>query len=377
MKIEQAEVILFRIPLVSPFHLSGGSIYTKESVLVKLYSDGLVGYGEGAALQIPIYLPEYTEETYLVLKKHLIPAVVGQTYDTVEEFTASYSFIRGHNFAKAAIETAFWHLLSQSKQTPLWKLLGGTKSNVEVGESVGIQGSVEALLEEVAQGLAEGYKRIKVKIKPGWDIQPIRAIRDRFGDIPLMVDANSSYSLSHLAVFRELDQFNLMMIEQPLAYNDIIDHAMLQQQIHTPVCLDESILSAEDARKAINIGACRIINIKPNRVGGLLESKKIHDICLAHGVGVWCGGILETTIGRFFNLSVASLPGYNFPADMSPASLFFKEELVRYPLQVHGGVVPVPDSLDAFRVESAQVERFTVEMKIFRGESSTRWKAPL
>lgn len=365
MKIERVEVILFQVPLVSPFYISGGAVKVKESVLVKLYADGMVGFGEGSALPAPIYLPEYAAETFLLLRNYLAPSIVGKNFDTIEDFIQSYSFIRGHNFAKTAVENAFWHLLSQKKEEPLWRLLGGSKSHIEVGESLGIRDSVDELLHEVAERLDEGYKRIKVKTKPGWDIKPIRAIRERFGDIPLMVDANSSYSLEHTAIFKELDEFNLTMIEQPLSYDDIIDHAELQRQIRTPVCLDESILSLEDARKAIQIGACRIINIKPGRVGGLYESKKIHDLCVANEIGVWCGGMFETTIGRFFNLSISSLHGYNYPADMSPAALLFTEELVQRPLEVHGGLVPVPDSLDQFGIDEKLINKFAVERAVF------------
>ncbi|MDF5729749.1 MAG: o-succinylbenzoate synthase [Rhizonema sp. PD38] len=361
MKIERVEVLLLRIPLIIPFYFSGGVVDVKEAVLVKLFSQGLVGYGEGSGLSVPIYLPEYTYETYLVAKNFIAPLVIGKSFDSVEDFVASYSFIKGHNYAKTAAETAFWHLLSQKYEEPLWKLLGGTKSDIGVGESLGIYNFIEDLLEKVAVCLDEGYKRITIKIKPGWDIEPVSAIRDHFGDITLMVDANSAYTLSHLPLFRELDCFGLMMIEQPLAYDDIVDHSTLQREIETPVCLDESILSAENARKAIEIGACRIINIKPGRVGGLLESKRIHDLCASKGVGIYCGGLFETTIGKFFNLSVSSLSNYVYPADMSPATLLFKEDLVRYPLKVHNGFMSLPDSLEQFSIDEAQVERFTVE----------------
>lgn len=360
MKIERADIIRIQVPVIHPFETSFGKVTVKDSILVKLYSDGLTGWGEGSALGAPLYVPEYAAETYLTLKDFLIPAIRGKDIADPEALAASYAHVRGHNFAKTALETAFWDLYAQEQQKSVKNLLGGTQTAIAVGESLGIKSSIAELLDEVGLRLGEGYKRIKVKIKPGWDLDVTRAIREKFGDIDLMLDGNSAYTIRDMALFKQLDQFGLTMIEQPLGYDDIIDHAMLQKEIKTPVCLDESILSADDARKAIEIGACKIINIKPGRVGGLVESKKIHDLCAAAGVGVWCGGMLETGIGRFFNLSVASLPNFIYPADMSPSNIFFAEDIVRRPFIVEQGMVRVPDGLEKdFGVDEERIKKYT------------------
>lgn len=361
IRIERIEVIRFELPLTHSFVTAFGSVDKKSSILVRMHSDGLVGYGEGATLGAPMYVPEYDHEAVEVLRRFIAPALVGKSFQSAEELLAAFAFVRGHNFARTAVECAFWDLWCQVQGRSLSAAIGGTRKQVEVGESLGIKDSIDELLEEVSQRLREGYRRIKVKIKPGWDVEPVREIRRAFPEIPLMVDGNSGYTLAHLPIFRALDEFNLMMIEQPLAYDDIIDHAALQKVISTPICLDESILSADDARRALSIGACKIINIKPGRVGGVCESKKIHDLCLAAHVPVWCGGMLESSVGRFFNLCVASLPGFSLPADMSPSRLFFREEFVRVPLDVRDGLAQVPASLDDFAVDAAKLEYFTKE----------------
>ncbi|MBX7144627.1 MAG: o-succinylbenzoate synthase [Oligoflexia bacterium] len=361
LKIDRIEIIRFELPLTHSFTTAFGTIDKKSSVLVRLHSNGLVGYGEGSTLSAPIYVPEYDHETFEVLRRFIAPALVKKAFESSEDFLAAFAFVRGHNFARTAIECAFWDLWAQSQGGNLRELIGGTHLKVEVGESLGIKSSIDELLGEVALRLKEGYKRIKVKIKPGWDLEPVREIRRAFGNIPLMVDGNSGYTTAHLPVLKALDEFGLMMIEQPLAYDDIIDHAELQRQISTPVCLDESILSAEDARRALAIGACKIINIKPGRVGGVLESKKIHDLCVANGVPVWCGGMLESSIGRFFNLCVASLPGFTLPADMSPSRIFFKEDLVRRPLDVIAGLADVPSSMEEYSVDSEKIDYYARE----------------
>jgi O-succinylbenzoate synthase len=289
--------------------------------------------------------------------------VLNKEFASVDELMRLLAPIKNHNFAKTAIENAVWMLFSLRKKKSLAVLLGGIRNKIGVGESIGIQDSIEATLEEVSLRISQGFQRMKIKIKPGWDLKVIKAIRSKFGDIDLMVDGNSAYTLSDVAVFLKLDNYNLMMIEQPLADDDIIDHATLQKQIKTAVCLDESILSAEDARKAISIGACRIINIKPGRVGGLLESKRIHDICQKSNVGVWCGGMLETGIGRAFNIAVSSLPNYIYPADMSPVDFFYKDDLVKKSFVVdHEGFVKVPPGAGlGFEIDEEKIERYTTE----------------
>lgn len=361
MKIDQIEIVLFQLPLVAPFSISGGTVKTKEGVLVKLVSDGLIGWGECASPSMPIYLEEYSRASFAVSRDFLAPRIVGRSFSSVDELVSCCRDVKGYSFAKAAFETAFWHLQSQLEQSSLRELLGGVKTSVEVGHSIGIHDSVSTLLGVVGQSLEEGYKRIKLKIMPGWDAKIVHAVRREFGNIPLMVDANSAYSLADLAVFKELDQCGLMMIEQPLSCDDIVDHAQLQSQLSTPICLDESIRTCEDARKALSMGSCRIINIKPGRVGGLQEAKLIHDYCLARDVPVWCGGMLESSIGRYHNLSIASLPGFSLPADMSPSSLLFERDIVTRPLRVENGIAVVPTSLEDFGVNEEAIRSLTIE----------------
>lgn len=366
MVIDSAELIHTTLPLTHYFQTSFGRLTEKQTVLVKLISNGRVGYGEGSALNAPLYVPEYAGATYRVLKEFILPAILHKNFNTPEEIVSAYAHIRGFNFAKTAVETAFWDLYSQEQGSSVAALLGGTQTRIQIGESIGIKDTMTELLNEVELRLTEGYKRIKVKIQPGWDVEVTRAIRTQFGDISLMLDGNSAYTLRDIAVLQECAKYDLLMLEQPLGYDDIIDHATLQKQIDTPICLDESILSAEDARKALDIGACKIINIKPGRVGGLVESKKIHDLCADRGVGVWCGGMLESCIGRFFNLSVASLPNYTYPADMSPSSIFFSEDFVEHPFTVKNGEVIVPQSLHTdFVVDEARIAKHTISKEIF------------
>jgi O-succinylbenzoate synthase len=355
MIIEAFEVIRFEIPLRDPFRTGFGVIDKKSGVVVRLQSEGLSGWGEGSPLSAPIYVPEYDIETFEVLKRFIGPSIVGKSFGAARELLDSIAFVRGHNFARTAVETAFWDLAAQRSGRSLKEMIGGKAAAVPVGESIGICVDIDSLLEAVSKSLHEGYQRIKIKIRPGWDIEPVREIRRAFGQIALMVDANSSYTRNDLPVLRALDEFGLMMIEQPLGYDDIIDHAAIQAELETSICLDESILSASDARKAIEIGACRIVNIKPGRVGGIDESIRIHDTCRAAGIPVWCGGLFESSIGRFFNLTIASLPGFTLPADMTPPPVLFEEDLVRNPFTVVNGHVTVPSALSIFDVDEEKV----------------------
>jgi O-succinylbenzoate synthase len=364
MKIKKLEASIVEIPMITSFTTSFGTVTRKPTVIVKVTNDkGTIGYGEGAALPFPFYKPDTTQTTMLALKEYVMPLVTDKEFKTVEELMELLKPIKGHAFAKTAIETAIWMILSLESNKPLSVLLGGTREKIGVGESIGIHTSIEETLEEISLRIDQGFQRMKVKTKPGWDVKLIKAIRAKFGDFDLMVDANSSYTLEDLPVLKELDGYNLMMTEQPLADDDIIDHATLQKQIATPVCLDESILSAEDARKAVEIGACKIINIKPGRVGGLLESKKIHDYCLERGIGVWGGGMLETGIGRAFNIAVASLPNYIYPADMSPVHFFYKDDLVKESFIVDNkGFITVPTTPGlGYEIDEDKIKTYTTD----------------
>lgn len=364
MKIKKITLFKVEIPMVTSFTTSFGTITNKPTVIVKAEtSDGVIGYGESAALPFPFYKPETTDICFLVLKKYVAPLVLNKKFNTIEELMNLLKPIKKNNFAKTGLETAVWMILSIIKNKPLNKILGGKQNKIAVGESIGIKKTIEETLEEVALRKQQGFRRTKIKIQPGWDIKLVKAIRKKFGDIPLMVDANSAYTLKDIKIFKELDNYDLMMIEQPLADDDIVDHSILQQQIKTPICLDESILSAEDARKAIYLKACKIINIKPGRVGGLWESKKIHDLCQKHKIGVWCGGMLETGIGRAFNIAISSLPNFIYPADMSPVNFFYKDDLVKDSFSVDkNGFIEVPKKPGlGFEIDEKKIKKYTVK----------------
>lgn len=364
MKIKKIILSKVAIPMVSSFTTSFGTVTEKPTVIVKIETEkGIIGFGEAAALPFPYYKPDTTDICMLVLKDYISPLVLNKEFQNVEELMTILSVIKKHNFAKTGLETAVWMALSLQENKPIKDLLGGTRDKIGVGESIGIKNSIEETLEEVALRRKEGFQRTKIKIKPGWDIKVIKAIREKFGDIPLMVDANSSYTLNDMELLKKFDEFNLMMSEQPLADDDIVDHSVLQKQTKTPICLDESILSVEDARRAVFLGACKIINIKPGRVGGLWESKKIHDFCQKNGLGVWCGGMLETGVGRAFNIAVASLPNYIYPADMSPVSFFYKDDLVNDSFVVDNeGFVKVPTKPGlGFDINEKKVKKYTLD----------------
>lgn len=364
MKAISVDLFKVEIPMITSFTTSFGTVTKKPTIITKITTDeDHIGYGEGAALPFPYYKPDTTDITFLVIKDYIAPLILNKEFTTVEEFMNLMVSIKNHTFAKTAVENAIWMILSLKENKPIKELLGGTQDKVAVGESIGIKNSIEETLEEVGLRIKQGFRRTKIKIKPNWDIQVVEAIRNKFGDIDLMVDANSSYTLKDIDVLKKLDNYNLTMTEQPLADDDIIDHATLQKQIKTPVCLDESIHSAEDARKAISIGACKVINIKPGRVGGLLESKKIHDICKEHGIGVWCGGMLETGIGRAFNIAVASLPNYIYPSDMSPVNFFYKDDLVKNSFVVDNeGYVTIPSTPGlGYDIDETKINTYTTE----------------
>lgn len=367
MKIHKIELLKVEIPMITSFTTSFGTVTEKPTVIVKITTDeGIVGWGEAAALPFPFYKPETTDICMLVLKKYVSPLVLNKEFSDVEELMNLLKPIKKNNFSKTGLETAVWMAIGVKEKKSLQKLLGGTQKRIAVGESIGIKKTIHETFEEIQLRLDQGFRRTKVKIQPGWDIEVVKAIRDKFGDIDLMVDANSAYTLNDVKLFQKLDHYSLTMIEQPLADDDIVDHSILQKEIRTPICLDESIYSVDDARRGIYLKACKIINIKPGRVGGLLESKKIHDLCKKNGVGVWCGGMLETGIGRAFNIAVASLPNYIYPADMSPVDFFFKDDLVKNSFTVDKeGYITVPISPGlGFAVDEEKVKKYTVEKVI-------------
>jgi O-succinylbenzoate synthase len=364
MKLERVEVREIALPLRFPFETSFGRTTRKEFLLVAASADGVTGYGECVADSDPYYLPETNGTAWHILDQFLVPLLLSLEIGHPREVWPGLQRVRGHEMAKAALEMAVWELWARRENVPLHRVLGGVKTQVAAGVSVGLQDDEAALVRKVEAEVAAGYRRIKIKIKPGHDGGLVRALRSRFGDVPLMVDANSAYTLDDVAVLRDLDQFGLMMIEQPLAWNDIVDHSTLQRELRTPVCLDESIRSPDDARHALDLGACGVINIKAGRVGGLAASLAVHDICLARGVPVWCGGMLESGIGRLANVHLQTLPGFSLPGDTSASTRYFEEDLVDPPVTVSAdGLIAVPDgpgighSIVWPRVERATVSR--------------------
>jgi O-succinylbenzoate synthase len=309
---------------------------------VRVEADGQVGWGECASPSDPYYCPETTGTCWHILTEFLVPLVIGADWNTIDEFVHQYRLVKGNQFAKAGLEMAAWELLARRRAIPLAALLGGTRTKIESGVSLGIEDDSDVLYSLIDRYLAEGYRRIKLKIAPQHDIEVVRRVRERYPSIPLQVDANSAYTLDDADRLAALDDFGLLLIEQPLAHDDIIDHARLQERLRTPICLDESVHSAEDARKALDLGACRVLNIKVSRVGGLREAQRIHDLCGARGVPVWCGGMHEFGIGRAANVAIASLPGFTLPGDISGSDKYYQEDLVDPLITAHDGCVTVP-----------------------------------
>jgi o-succinylbenzoate synthase len=365
VRIERVDVRELTLPLRHPFETSFGRTTEKEFLLVSVSGDGVTGYGECVADSDPYYLPETNGTVWHVLEKFLVPLLLALDVGHPRDVLPALSRVRGHEMAKAALEMAVWELWARREGVPLARVLGGKKDTIETGVSVGLQKDTATLLDKVETEVAAGYRRIKIKIKPGRDRDLVRALRERFAGIPLMVDANSAYSLDDVPLLRELDAFGLMMIEQPLAWDDIVDHASLQRELRTPICLDESIHSADDARHALDLGACRVINIKPGRVGGFASSLAIHDLCRARGVPVWCGGMLESGIGRLANVHLQTLPGFSLPGDTSASARYFEEDLIDPPVVVSAaGRIAVPRAPGiGHEIVWPRVERATVKRR--------------
>ena len=328
MRIESIELRHIRMVLVSPFVTSMGTEYDEEHIIVRVDGEGVTGWGESVAEGTPFYSYETVQTAWHILKDFLIPSVLGRELSDIDEAIALYSKVRGHMMAKAGLEAALWDAFAKTINVSLSEMLGGTRKKIDVGVSIGIQSSVKELIHKVEGYLKEGYKRIKIKIAPGDDIQYVEALRKEFPDLLLQVDANSAYTLEDIALFKKMDEYNLILIEQPLGYEDIFDHSKLQRELRTPICLDESIHSLDDTRAAIELDSCRIINIKPGRVGGFTESKMIHDYCALMKIPVWHGGMLESGIGRAGNVALASLPNFTLPGDISASKRYYREDIV-------------------------------------------------
>jgi O-succinylbenzoate synthase len=367
VKIERIELRKISIPLVHFFETSFGRTTTRQIVLVRVDAGGVTGWGEVTAGETPLYSYETPETAWHILRDFLIPGTLGKEWVAPSDVMSSFLPIRGHNMAKAALESALWDIEAQQKNLPLAKLLGGTLAEIPCGVSIGIQNSIEELLDKIAREVAAGYQRIKVKVKPGWDVNVLEAIRNKFPRILLMADANSAYSLADTAHLKEFDRFYLMMVEQPLGWDDLLDHAKLQREIATPICLDESIHNAGDARKAIEIGAGKIINIKLGRVGGYTAAREVHDVCRAKNVPVWCGGMLESGIGRAHNIAMSTLPGFTLPGDVSASKRYWAEDIIDPEVTVSAqGTIHVPQTAGLGYTPNLQrIEKLTVRKESF------------
>lgn len=356
------------MPFRHPFSTSRWTLTHKDAILVEATTeDGLTGWGECVALAYPDYCYESTAINALVLREYLVPLLLGLELPDAQALCNALSPVAGHRMAKAGLECAFWDLDAQMHGQSLSKRLGGTRTRVETGVSVSVHETPKALLCTVEGYLREGYRRVKLKIKPGKDRLETALIRKTWPDLMLQVDGNAAYTLEHVEHLAELDDLDLLLMEQPLSNEDIIDHAQLQRRLRTSVCLDESILSADDARKALSIGACRVINIKPGRVGGVRESVLIHDLCAAQGVPVWMGGMFETGVGRALNVAVASLPGFKLPGDISASSKYFEEDIVETPFTLQSDStlsVPTDPGL-GIRIDRGRLEKYTVSRDVF------------
>jgi len=367
--ISSIELREIRIPLINFFETSFGRTTERRILLVRVRdSEGLEGWGECTAGEGPFYSNEWIDSAWVTTEKFLAPMIVGAELENAGGVFAHLSPVRGHRMAKAAVETACWDVESKRAGLPLWKHLGGTQTEIPCGVSIGIQDSVDILVEKIQKEIDAGYQRIKIKIKPGWDAEVIERVRETFPDTRLVGDANSAYTLADAPLFRDLDRFNLMMFEQPLSHDDIFDHATLQNQIKTPICLDESIHSAADASHAISLGACKIINLKLGRVGGHAEAKLVEQVCREQGIPVWCGGMLESGIGRAHNIAMSTLAGFTLPGDVSASERYWEEDIIEPPVTVSSrGTISVPTQPGlGFAVNLPRVEALTVRKQAIR-----------
>ncbi|HXX01398.1 MAG TPA: o-succinylbenzoate synthase [Candidatus Acidoferrales bacterium] len=368
MKIEAVTLREIHMPLVHFFETSFGRTYSRRILLVTVHCEGVDGWGESVAGEDPFYSSEWIESAWPTLTKYLIPTLLGRRLESARECPALLTRVRSHRMAKAALENALWDAEAIQKQQPLWKLLGGVRSQIPCGVSIGIQDSVEQLLEKIQTELAAGYRRIKVKVKPGWDVNVLERIRARWADITLSCDANSAYTLDHVEHLRKFDQFNLLMIEQPLWHDDIYYHARLQKELRTAICLDESIVSGRAAAFAVESGACRIINVKVGRVGGFTEAMKVHDIARANNIPVWCGGMLETGIGRAHNIAVSTLPNFSLPGDVSASKRYWREDIIEPDVEVSPqGMIAISENPGrGYEVKPDLIEKLTVRKETIR-----------
>src|SRR6202048_3803723 len=360
MKVEAVTLREIQMPLVNFFETSFGRTYSRRIVLVTVHCEGVDGWGECVVGEDPFYSSEWIDSAWPTITRYLAPAVLGREFDSAREWVGLFAKVRGHRMAKAGLENALWDAEAKQKRQPLWKLLGGSRHEIACGVSIGIQDSIEQLLDRIQTELAAGYRRIKVKVKPGWDLNVLERIRSRWPDILLSCDANSAYTLDEVEQLRKFDRFKLLMIEQPLWNDDIYYHARLQRELQTAICLDESIRHARDAAAAVETGACRIVNVKVGRVGGFSEARKVHDVCQDNNVPVWCGGMLETGVGRAHNIALSTMQNFRLPGDVSASKRYWAEDIIEPEVEVSPqGTITVSDEPGTgYRISEDFIEEF-------------------
>ena len=367
MKIERITLNHIQIPLLEPFKISNGEVRSNDGIIVGVWSQGIVGYGEASPKSGSFYSEDTPESVWENLTRHLVPAVLRKSPETINDVNTILDGMSGSPFAKAGLETAFWDLIGQSERKPLFVLLGGDEKPIPSGLAVGIYDTIEDLLDAIERYLSEGYKRVKIKIQPQWDIKPMEAVRKQFGDIPLMVDANCAYSQKDIPHLRNLDEFDLMMIEQPLPRADLDGHAKLQAQVKTPICLDESAEDLDAVRRALEIRACKIVNIKIQRVGGLKKAKEIHDLCAGAKIPVWAGTMPELGIGSAQTLHLATLPNFTFPTDVESSRRWFVDDIIEPFIEVEKGEIRIPGgSGNCYRLNEKAMKKYKVQEAAFR-----------
>ncbi|WLV25462.1 o-succinylbenzoate synthase [Aciduricibacillus chroicocephali] len=367
MKLTEIRLQRLKMKLNNPFRNSISAVNAKELYIITAIDEaGIEGYGETVAFDTPWYTEETVATNRMAIESWLIPLLREKTISHPEEITELFSVVKRNQMAKAAVEEAIWDLYAKQTETPLYQLLGGNRTKIAAGISLGIEPDVKDLLKKIEQKVIAGCPRVKVKIKKGWDMDILREIRRHFPTLPLMADANSAYCIRDLDYLRQLDEFDLMMIEQPFEDGDFADHAQLQRAIKTPVCLDESIHSLQDVRTALELGSCKVINIKIGRVGGLAEAKKIHDYCFARNIPVWCGGMLEAGIGRAHNIALASLPGFTLPGDIGGSAHYWKKDIIHPEVVVTNGEITVPKSPGiGYEIDRDAIRKYLIEEQIF------------
>ncbi|MGE5321248.1 MAG: o-succinylbenzoate synthase [Actinomycetota bacterium] len=373
MKIEAVTLREIRMPLVHFFETSFGRTTERRILLLTLHTNGSEGWGECVAGEDPYYSEESIDTAWYAIERYLAPAVLGRTVEKGADAPLLLGKIRGHRMAKGAVENAVWDAEAQQRQLPLWRLLRGSQTEIPCGVSIGIQNSVEQLIDKIQTELDAGYRRIKVKCKPGWDVDVFARIRERWPQILLSCDANSAYTLEQAEHLKKFDQFGLLMIEQPLWHDDFYFHAQLQRQLKTSICLDEAIHGRRDARAAIELGSCRIINIKVGRVGGFSEAVAVHNVARQNNIPVWCGGMLETGIGRSHNIALSTLPGFTLPGDVSASKRYWKEDIIEPPVEVSPeGFIKVPQTPGrGFALKPDLIEKLTVRKQTLRAGVSS------